>query len=140
MDGLLLSLLFVWHALSPLGLALGAAGGGLLLIAALGLVALPGWLSRPAIVAGGVLLATGLVYQTAYARATHAAELRRLEAVAEQIRQRAAAAEAALAGDRRRAAADAAEIAALKREIDATPRNDADCLPADAADRVRRVR
>lgn len=133
-------LILIWDALSPLGLLLGAGGGALLAVAAFGLVALPGWLSRPAIVAGGVLLAAGLLYQTAYARATHAAELRRLEAVAEANRRRAEAAEAALADDRRRAAADAAQIAALRREIDETPRNPADCLPADAAERVRRIR
>ena len=129
-----------WHALSPLGLGLGAAGAGLLVVVVMGLVTLPGWASRTLTLAAGALLAVGLVYQTGYASATHAAELRRAREIAETNRRRAEAAEAALAADRTRAAADAARIDALKREIDATPRDPAGCLPAAAAERVRRVR
>lgn len=133
------ALQLAWQALSPLGLVLGGGGLALLAIAALGLVALPGWLSRPAIVAGAVLLVAGLLYQTAYARGTHAAQMRLVKEIALAARQRAEAVEAALAADRTRAAADAARIEALKREIDATPPDPGTCLPAAAARRVRRI-
>lgn len=134
------ALLAIWHALSPLGLLLTAGGGAVLIVVALGLFALPSWLSRPLAVVGAVLVIAGLIYQTAYARATHAAELRQERAVAEANQRRAEAAETALAADRERAKADAAQIEALRRETDATPQNPADCLPDDAAERLRRVR
>lgn len=134
------TILLVWHALSPLGLFLGSAGLATLVVVAFGLVALPGWLSRPAIIAGGILLAIGAVHELGYAQATHAAEIRRERAVAEANRIRAEAAETALADDRRRAAADAAITETLTREIDATPRDPRPALPLAAVRRLRSIR
>ena len=136
----ILALAAFWHALSPLGLLLGVGGLGILVVVAFGLVALPGWLSRPAIVAGGILLAIGAVHELGYAQATHAAEVRREREIAEANRLRAETAEAALAADRDRAAADAAITEPMKREIDATPRDSRPALPLAAVRRLRSIR
>ena len=143
---MLATLLLAWHAFSPLALALGATGGLLLAVAALGLFALPGWLSRPAIVAGAGLLSAGLLYQTAYARATHAAELRIEREAAAAERARAERAEAITQDLERRAERDRAVLADSERKLqeltDALATHadrDRGCLDRDLARRLRNL-
>lgn len=137
-------LLFAWHALSPLALLAAAGGVGILAVAAFGLVLLPRWLVRPAIVAGAVLLAGSALWETAVIR-TMAADERR--AAAASLAAETARAETAEAITREQAASrarDRADLAAMTRRLeelnrDVQTRADRDrvCLPRDLARRLR---
>ncbi|WP_133769132.1 hypothetical protein [Enterovirga rhinocerotis] len=139
-------LLLAWQALSPFGFGLGFSGLALLAVATLGLVTLPAWLSRPAIVAGAALLAAGLLYQTAYGRATLEAALRaeRQAAAAEQLRAERAEAithdlEARASRDRAALADSRRQLQDLLHALETDPGRDRVCLPDDVARGLRRL-
>lgn len=135
----------LWAALahlSPLGLGLGAGGIAILLVALLGLNLLPPILVRPAILVGGSLLAAGAIYQTAYARATHAEQLRGIELARAAEASRTTAAETVTRSISAQAERDRAALAALNRQLEdilhaPNPSGDRVAIPRDVARRLR---
>lgn len=60
-----------WTAFSPLAAVAGLGGIGFLVVALLGLSWLPGFLKRPLIGAGVILLASAAIYQAGTAKGAH---------------------------------------------------------------------
>ena len=69
---MILSLLAnAWTGFSPLALVAGLGGIGMIVVAFLGLTILPGFLKRPLIGAGLVLLTSAAIYQAGTAKGAH---------------------------------------------------------------------
>ena len=77
-----------WTAFSPLAAVAGLGGLALLVVALLGLSWLPGFLKRPLIGAGVILLASAAIYQAGTAKGAHDAFARDAERALEAERTR----------------------------------------------------
>jgi hypothetical protein len=142
-----------WTAFSLSATLAGLGGVGLIAVALLAAAYLPGWLRRPLIGAGVVLLVGAALYQAGQAKGAHDAfavesartlKRERDEAAAALAEVRRQAAAASKISDADRARADAAEASAklaaarvreLQRHLARTP--DAGCVTDDDARLLR---
>lgn len=132
--------------LSPLGLGLGFGGLVILVGAVLALHLLPSFVVRPIILVGAVMLATGAVYQVAFARATHASQLRQADLARDVEAQRAAAAETITRQIAEQASRDLADLSARNKQLQdltdalqTSPSRDRVCVDRDLARRLREL-
>lgn len=133
-----------WTAFSPLALAGGLSGAGLLVLAFVGLSWLPAFLKRPLIFVGAALLVISAVYQAGQAKGAHDAfakdAARALLAEKLRVLKAEKIAAALTAQAEADLAAERASSAKLKDLLDAVQkRKDAArvCLPRELSRRLR---